>query len=207
MRSTRIKICGLTREEDVLAAVALGADALGFVFYPPSPRNVDIAHAARLVRLLPPFVCSVGLFVNAPNDFVNEVLSGVPLQLLQFHGDERESECVVFGRPWIKAVRMRPEVDLVDYMADFPLASGFVLDTFSDQYGGTGRIFDWSLVPPGIDRPLILSGGLNPGNVGEAIRRVHPWAVDISSGVESEKGIKDQAKMAAFINGVNYADG
>ena len=207
MSRTRIKICGLTRAEDVRAAVEQGADAIGFVFYPPSPRAVSFDRAAELAALLPPFVTAVGLFVNPEVAFVSEALSRVPLQLLQFHGDESEADCARHGRPWIKAARMRPGVDLLEFSTLHPGARGILLDAFVDGYGGGGKTFDWSLIPAAFGRPLILSGGLDADNVGEAVRRVRPWAVDVSSGVESAKGIKDAAKIAAFIAGVRHADG
>ena len=207
MSRTRIKICGLTRAEDVRAAVEAGADAIGLVFYPPSPRFVPLARAAKLASLIPPFVTTVGLFVNPEESFVTEALECVPLQLLQFHGDESEVECARYGRPWIKAARVRPGVDLVEFSACHSSAAGLLLDAFVEGYGGGGKVFDWSLIPVDLGRPLILSGGLDPDNVGEAVRRVRPWAVDVSSGVESGKGIKDAALIAAFIAGVRHADG
>ena len=207
MSRTRIKICGLTRAQDVRAAVAHGADAIGFVFYASSPRAVSIAQTAELVALLPPFVASVDLFVNATADEVNCVLERVPLQLLQFHGDEVEADCARFGRPWIKAARMRAGVDLVEFASLHPGASGILVDAFVEGYGGGGKTFDWSLIPRGFGRPLVLSGGLDADNVVDAVRRIRPWAVDVSSGVESDKGIKDTAKIAAFIAGVRDADG
>ena len=207
MSRTRIKICGLTRAQDVRAAVDHGADAIGFVFYASSPRAVSIAQAAALVALLPPFVVSVGLFVNATEDDINCVLERVPLQLLQFHGDEVEADCARFGRPWIKAARMRAGVDLVEFASFHPGASGVLVDAFVEGYGGGGKTFDWSLIPQGFGRPLVLSGGLDADNVVDAVRRIRPWAVDVSSGVESDKGIKDTAKIAAFIAGVRDADG
>ena len=207
MSRTRIKICGLTRPQDVRAAVDHGADAIGFVFYPPSPRAVSIEQAAELVALLPPFVTSAGLFVNAAEEQINDVLEHVPLQLLQFHGDEAEADCARYGRPWIKAARMRAGIDLIEFFSLHPRAGGILLDAFVEGYGGGGKTFDWSLIPEGFGRPLVLSGGLDAGNVVEAVRRVRPWAVDVSSGVESDKGIKDVAKIAAFIAGVRHADG
>ena len=207
MPRTRIKICGLTRPEDVIAAVESGADAIGLVFYPPSPRHVSVARAAELATLIPPFVTTVGLFVNPePND-IERVLAHVPLQLLQFHGDESEADCARYGRSWIKAARMHGGVDLVEFCASHSSASGILLDAFVEGYGGGGKVFDWSLIPEGLNRRLILSGGLDPDNVIEAVRRVRPWAVDVSSGVESGKGIKDAARIAAFIAGVRDADG
>ncbi len=206
MTRTRIKICGLTRPQDVIAAVEAGADAIGLVFYPPSARHVSFDDAARLAALVPPFVTTVGLFVNAESAFVDEALRRVPLQLLQFHGDEPVAECVRYGRPWIKAARMRSGIDLVEFASLYPSASALLLDSFVDGYGGGGKTFDWSLIPQGLGKRLILSGGLDPDNVVEAVRRVRPWAVDVSSGVESGKGIKDAARMAAFIAGVRHAD-
>jgi phosphoribosylanthranilate isomerase len=215
MLRTRIKICGLTRPQDVIAAAEAGIDAVGFVFYPLSPRNITFDLAAELAALLPPFVAAVGLFVDPQAEFVAEALRRVPLQWLQFHGDESDARCAALSiipgsdksLPWIKAVRMHPGVDLLESSASHPGARGLLLDAFASGYGGSGKTFDWSLVPPGVGRPLILSGGLDPGNVGEAIRRLRPWAVDVSSGVEVAKGIKDAAKIAAFIAGVRNADG
>ena len=207
MSRTRIKICGLTRAQDVRAAVDSGADAIGFVFYPPSPRAVSIEQAAELVALLPPFVTSVGLFVNAAPAEVEAVLERVPLQLLQFHGDEAHADCARHGRSWIKAARMRSGVDLLEFAASHPRASGILVDAFVDGYGGGGKTFDWTLIPAGFARPLVLSGGLDADNVVDAVRRVRPWAVDVSSGVESAKGIKDAEQIAAFIAGVRHADG
>jgi phosphoribosylanthranilate isomerase len=207
MSRTRIKICGLTRAEDVRAAVESGADAIGLVFYAPSPRSVTAEQAAELAALVPPFVTTVGLFVNARPDLVHSVLARVPLQLLQFHGDEREADCARYGRAWIKAARMQAGTDLLEFCALHPGASGVLLDAFVEGYGGGGKVFDWSLIPAGLARRLILSGGLDVDNVVEAVQRVRPWAVDVSSGVESAKGIKDAARIAAFIAGVRRADG
>ncbi|WP_230411733.1 phosphoribosylanthranilate isomerase [Denitromonas iodatirespirans] len=207
MPRTRVKICGLTRAQDVDAAVAAGADALGFVFYPASPRYVSIAQAAALMARVPPFITIVGLFVNADPAYVREALDSLPIQLLQFHGDETEADCLQYGRPYIRAARMRPGVDLVEYAACFPSARGLLLDAFVEGYGGGGKVFDWSLIPPAFDRPLILSGGLSADNVVDAVRRVRPWAVDVSSGVEAAKGIKDAGAIAQFISGVRDADG
>ena len=207
LHRTRIKVCGLTREEDVRAAVAAGADAIGFVFYPPSPRYVSFERAAELARLVPPFVSIVGLFVNPAPDFVREALAKVPLQVLQFHGDEQETNCVGFGLPYIKAARMRPGLDLLKYAACFPGAQGLLVDAFVEGYGGGGETFDWSLIPSKLPLPLILSGGLNAGNVAEAVRCVQPWAVDVSSGVEAAKGIKDAVRIIEFVAGVQHAHG
>lgn len=204
--STRIKICGITRPEDAACCVEHGADALGFVFYPPSPRHVAPDDAARLVARVPPFVTRVGLFVNASAVEVRAVLDAVPLDLLQFHGDEDAAYCASFGLPYLKAARVRPGLDLLEYAACFPSARAILCDAFVDGYGGGGKTFDWSLVPAGLPLPLVLSGGLSPDNVGEAIRALRPAAVDVSSGVELGKGVKDHAKIAAFIAEVRAAD-
>ena len=203
---TRIKICGLTRDDDVLAAVAAGADAIGFVFYPPSPRYVDPLRAARLAAVIPPFVEVVGLFVNAAPDEVKATCDSVPISLLQFHGDEDAAYCRQFSRPYIRAARVRPGLDLVEFAGSFPESRGLLLDAFVEGYGGGGHVFDWTLIPPGLPGHLILSGGLHSENVADAIRRVRPAAVDVSSGVEMSKGIKDHDKIAAFVAAVRAAD-
>jgi len=198
--AVRVKICGITRVQDLHAACDAGADALGFVFYEKSPRHVSLEVAADLVRALPPFVQSVGLFVNAEPAFIERVLQTVPLDLLQFHGDETPAECVRFGRPYIKAVRVNRDTDLLKCAADFDAARGLLLDAFVPGVpGGTGERFDWSLISPDLLKPVILSGGLTPDNIADAVQRVHPWAVDVSSGVEASKGIKDTHKIAQFI--------
>ncbi len=202
----RVKVCGLTRVEDVFAAAQAGADAVGMVFYPPSPRFIGIAQARRLREAVPPFVSTVALFVNAPAAEVMRVLDAVRPDLLQFHGEETPQYCRSFGVPYIKACRVRPGVDLLEYLRAFPDAAGWMADAYVDAYGGTGTTFDWSLVPAGLDRPLILSGGLTKDNVAEAISRVRPWAVDVSSGVEIAKGVKDSARISAFISEVQHAD-
>jgi phosphoribosylanthranilate isomerase len=206
MPRTRIKICGITREEDLRAAVDLGADALGFVFFPPSPRFVDGVRAGILAQQVPPFVTRVGLFVNAEVASVRSTLAAVPLDLLQFHGDEDAAYCEQFGLPYIKAARVRPGLDLLEYAALFPAARALLLDAYVDGYGGAGVSFDWSMIPRHLPLPTILSGGLTPANIGEAIRAVRPSAVDVSSGVEVAKGIKDAVKIAEFIAGVRNAD-
>ncbi len=208
--AVRVKICGITRLQDMHAACNAGADALGFVFYERSPRHVTIEAAAALVRALPPFVQSVGLFVNDVPAYIESVLQAVPLDLLQFHGDETPTECARFGRPYIKAVRVNRDTDLLKYVADFDAARGLLLDAYvAGVPGGTGERFDWSLIPANLTKPIVLSGGLTPDNVAEAVQRVRPWAVDVSSGVEAArmldgaevaaKGIKDPNKMAQFI--------
>ncbi len=203
----RIKICGLTRAEDVLAASEAGADALGFVFYRPSPRFVDPEKAADLARRVPPFVSIVGLFVNAAPETVRETLAAVPLHLLQFHGEEDEAYCRQFGRPYIKAIRMKPGADLLQCAMAYPSAQALLFDAFVEEYGGVGKAFDWNLIPPELPKPLILSGGLHAGNVREAISRTRPAAVDVSSGVETAKGIKDAGKIRAFVSAVCSAGG
>lgn len=206
MTQTRIKICGLTREEDVDAAVAAGANAIGFVFYPPSPRYVKPQRAAELARRIPPFVDVVGLFVNEAPETVLTVCQLVPINLLQFHGDEDAAYCRQFARPYLRAARVRPGVDLVEFARSFPDSRGLLLDAFVEGYGGGGHVFDWTLIPPGLPGHLVLSGGLTADNVGDAMRRVRPVAVDVSSGVEMSKGIKDHSKIAAFVAAVRKAD-
>ena len=206
MSRTRVKICGITREQDLADAVRLGADALGLVFYPPSPRYLDVGRAAMLARRSPPFVTLVGLFVNEDAAVVRRIISSVPLQLLQFHGEEDAAYCAQFGLPYIKAARVRPGLDLLEYAASFPDARGLLLDAHVDSYGGAGRTFDWGLIPPGLPQPVILSGGLHAGNVAAAIEAVRPWAVDVSSGVELAGGVKDAQKIAEFVAGVSSAD-
>jgi phosphoribosylanthranilate isomerase len=198
--SLRVKVCGITRLEDLHVACEAGADAVGFVFYEKSPRHVSVETAAALVRALPPFVQSVGLFVDAEPATIETVLKSVPLDLLQFHGDETPAACARHGRPWIKAVRVNPQTDLLKCAADFEAARGLLLDAFVPGLpGGTGERFDWTLIPQALPKPVILSGGLTADNVAEAVRRVRPWAVDVSSGVEASKGIKDALKVARFI--------
>lgn len=204
---TRIKICGITRVEDVISAAHTGADAIGLVFYDKSPRHVTLQQAAQLAAAIPPFVTLVGLFVNASADEVRRVLQVVPLDVLQFHGEEEPDYCAQFGRPYLKAIRVRAGVDLIQYAALFSDAQGLLLDAFVEgTHGGTGSSFDWGLIPQHLPLPVILSGGLHAGNVAEAVRQIRPYAVDVSSGVEAGKGIKDAAKIAAFINEVNKID-
>ena len=198
--AVRVKICGITTLEDALHACQSGADALGFVFYDKSPRHVSVEQAAAICAALPPFVTSVGLFVDASPGFVNSVLEQVPLDLLQFHGDESSDYCAQFGKPYIKAVRVSANTDLLKYAADFDAARGLLLDAYVPGVpGGTGESFDWKLIPPGLPKPIVLSGGLNPDNVNDAVKQLRPWAVDVSSGVEAAKGIKDPHKVAQFI--------
>jgi phosphoribosylanthranilate isomerase len=200
---TRIKICGITRVEDALAAAHSGADALGLVFYDKSPRYVTPKQAAKLAAAIPPFVTLVGLFVNPGAEAVQEILQQVPLDVLQFHGEEEPTFCAQFNRPYLKAVRVKHGVDLVQCAARYKDAQGLLLDAFIEgTHGGTGISFDWILIPHNLPLPVILSGGLHVNNVVDAIKQVRPWAVDVSSGVEAAKGIKDAAKIAAFINEV-----
>ena len=205
--ATAVKICGITRPEDALAAARAGAHAIGLVFYAPSPRHVTPARAAEIIRVLPPFVTTVGLFVDAGAEEVSSTLAEAPVGLLQFHGGETPEFCRRFKHPYVKAVRVRPGVDLLQYARDFCDAKALLLDAYVEGlHGGSGAAFDWSLIPRGLPLPVILSGGLTPENVVDAVRRVRPSAVDVSSGVESVKGIKDAQKIAAFIKGVRNAD-
>jgi phosphoribosylanthranilate isomerase len=207
---TRVKICGITRAEDLRAAVEAGADAIGLNFYPPSPRFLSIERARELRAALPPYASAVAVFVNAPEADVRRVLEAVRPDALQFHGEETPAYCAQFGMPYVKACRVREGIDLLEYLRPFSGAAGWLLDSHVEEYGGAGERFDWSLVPAERVReqmrPLVLSGGLTRENVREAVRRVRPWAVDVSSGVESAKGIKDAAKIAAFIAEVRHAD-
>lgn len=202
----RAKICGITRVEDALNAVAHGADAIGLVFYSPSPRNVSIHTAIEIVSQIPAFVSVVGLFVNAESEFVDDVILKVKLDLLQFHGDETPAECARYSRPFIKAVRVKNDTNLVQYAEDFSAAKAILLDAYTEGLvGGTGHVFDWNLIPKQLTKPVILAGGLNADNVALAIKQVKPYAVDVSGGVEVSKGIKDVAKIAAFMQAV-YRD-
>ena len=204
---TRVKICGITRAADARAAAEAGADAIGLVFYPPSPRYLSTERAVEIRDALPPFVQTVALFVNADAAQVSQVLGRVRPAMLQFHGDETPEFCAQFGVPFVKACRIRPGTDPLSYLQRYPRATAWLVDSFVPEYGGVGEAFDWSLVPRELSRPLILSGGLHAGNVAAAIRAVHPWGVDVSTGVESAKGVKDAARMAAFVAEVRDADG
>ena len=203
---TRIKICGLTREADVDAAVEAGADAIGFVLYPKSARHVTPERAAALARRLPPFVTPVALLVHATPAERDAALAALPQALLQFHGDETPEDCRAAGRAYLRAVRMAPGVDLLDFASRFPDACGLLLDAHVESYGGSGKAFDWSLIPSGVPLPVVLSGGLHAANVIDGILQVRPWAVDVSSGVEAAKGIKDAAAMRRFCEAVREAD-
>ena len=203
---TRIKICGLTREADVDVAVEVGADAIGFVLYDKSPRRVSLSRAAELARRLPAFVMPVGLFVNASAGEVGAAVQAIPQLLLQFHGDETPRDCLQHGRPYLRAARMTPSFDLLDFSRQHADAQAILLDAHVEGYGGGGKVFDWSLIPSNVLRPVVLSGGLHAGNVIDGIRQVRPWAVDVSSGVESAKGIKDAEEMRRFCDAVREAD-
>ena len=202
---TRVKICGITRAGDAEAAARAGADAIGLVFYPPSPRFLSVERAREIRDALPPFVQTVALFVNADAAQVAQVIGRVHPAMLQFHGEERPAFCAQFGLPYVKACRVKQGVSALEYLRPFSQAAAWLFDSFVPEYGGVGESFDWSLVPK-TDKPVILSGGLSALNVAEAIRRVRPWGVDVSSGVESGKGIKDAAKIETFIAEVRNAD-
>jgi phosphoribosylanthranilate isomerase len=205
--TTVVKICGITRVEDALAAARCGAHAIGMVFHRPSPRYVSPSQAAAIVAALPPFVSAVGLFVDTGSDEVRATIAQVKCHLVQFHGAETPDFCAQFGLPYVRAVRVKPGVDLLQYAHAYRDAKGLLLDAYVDgAYGGTGTSFDWSLIPRTMPLPLILSGGLNPQNVARAVRAVRPWAVDVSSGVEAAPGIKDAVRIAAFMSGVRDAD-
>jgi phosphoribosylanthranilate isomerase len=206
MSRTRIKICGLTREVDVDAAVLAGADAIGLVFYARSPRAVCIERAAELARRLPPFVTPVGLFVNAEPAEVVAACAAIPNLLLQFHGDETPADCERYRRPYLRAARMAPGFDLLDFARQFASAQAVLLDAHVEGYGGGGKVFDWSLIPSGVPRPVVLSGGLSAANVIDGVMQLRPVAVDVSSGVEVAKGIKDAELMRAFCAAVRLAD-
>ncbi len=204
---TRIKICGITRAEDARAAVQAGADALGFVFYPPSSRYVEAGQAASIIRALPPFITTVALFVNADRETIAGVLEETDIDLIQFHGNECPDYCAKHGRPWIKAVRMKDDVDLDKLARDYAGARALLLDAYRPGVpGGTGEAFDWRRIPAELAGRIVLAGGLTPDNVTEAVRQVRPYAVDVSGGVEVEKGIKDADKIKRFIRGVQLGE-
>jgi len=200
---TRVKICGITRAQDAIKAVEFGADAIGLVFYEKSPRAVSIDEARAIIQKIPPFVSIVGLFVDPSPKDVAAVLHRVSLDLLQFHGDELPSECSAYGKPYIKAIKIQEGLDIAAQVNRYSTARGILLDTYDPKLpGGTGRVFDWSVIPKGLSKPIILAGGLTPENVWQAITKVRPFAVDVSGGVEADKGIKDIEKLAAFMRGV-----
>ncbi len=201
---TRVKICGITRVEDALTAVDSGADAIGLVFYAPSPRHVTIEQAVAIVDALPPFVSVVALFVDASKSEIDAVLSAVNIDVLQFHGNESEASCTQFDLPYLKAVRVKQDTNLIQYTHTYPSAAALLLDTYvEDAVGGTGKVFDWSLIPNNLSLPIVLAGGLTSENVAHAVAQVQPYAVDVSGGVEESKGIKDPAKIAAFIAAIH----
>ena len=201
---TRTKICGITRIQDAMAAAENGVDAIGLVFYPDSPRYVTIKQAAEIRHALPPFVSVVALFVNPSQDEVNAVLESVQIDILQFHGDEDEATCMQYGLPYLKALRVKPDTNLIQYAQLYLSAKALLLDTYTDNaFGGTGQTFDWRMIPKDLPKPIILAGGLSVENVSEAIHQVRPYAVDVSGGVEQGKGIKDPVKIAKFIAAVN----
>lgn len=203
----RVKICGITRVEDALTAVSLGANAIGLVFWRQSARYVAPAKAREIIAALPPFISAVGVYVNPDTEWVKETSSTAGLNLLQFHGDESPDFCQKFSLPYIKAVRVRAGVDLLQYATRYAGARGLLLDTYvKGEPGGTGHVFDWHLIPPDLPLPLILSGGLHAANISEAIRQARPWAVDVSSGVEAAQGVKDAEKIAAFMQGVRNSE-
>jgi phosphoribosylanthranilate isomerase len=205
-RRTRIKICGVSRPEDIEAAVQAGADAVGFVFHPPSARHLSIEFAATLARGLPPFVTPVGLFVNAAAADIAAACAAIPNLVLQFHGDEGVADCIASGRPFLRAARMVPGFDLLDFARRFSAAQALLLDAHAEGWGGSGKVFDWSLVPRAVPHRLVLSGGLHAANVAAGIQALRPWAVDVSSGVESSRGVKDAAAIRAFCDAVREAD-
>ncbi|PBP97077.1 phosphoribosylanthranilate isomerase [Pseudomonas congelans] len=204
MSAVRSKICGITRIEDALAAAEAGADAIGLVFYPKSPRAVTVLQARAIIAALPPFITTVGLFVNASRCELNETLDAVALDMLQFHGDETPEECDGYHRPYIKALRVRAGDDIAGVCRTYRNARGVLLDTYVEGVpGGTGETFDWALIPDDLDKPVILAGGLTSANVAQAIAQVRPYAVDVSGGVEKSKGIKDREKILAFMSAVH----
>jgi phosphoribosylanthranilate isomerase len=207
MLRTRVKICGITRAQDATALVQSGADALGLVFFPKSPRHVTLQQARKIATGIAPFVTVTGLFVNASADSVKEVLASVPLGLLQFHGEETNDQCNCFGLPFIKSIPMKSGTDLLSLMSAYPDAAGFLLDAWQPETrGGGGIVFDWEQIPEGIHTPIVLAGGLTPANVATAIRTVKPYAVDVSTGVERDKGIKSREKIEAFMREVRNSE-
>ena len=206
MMSVRVKVCGITRCEDAKVAVQLGVDAIGFVFWPQSARYINPDMARQIAVNIPPFVCTVGVYVDPDAAWVEETIKVAQLNLLQFHGDESPEFCNQFSQPYIKAIRVKQDTDLLQYTERYSTAKGLLLDTYAaNMPGGTGHVFDWHLIPQHLPLPLILSGGLNPDNVAMAIRQTQPWAVDVSSGVEAAKGIKDEKKIFAFMQGVKQS--
>ena len=206
MHRTRIKICGFTRESDIEAAVEAGADAIGLNLYAASSRSVSVQRAAELVKAMPPFVTPVLLFVNASDELLAQAVAAIPHAVLQFHGDETALQCNLSNRAFIRAARMQPGFDLLDFATQFSNAQAVLVDAHVDGYGGGGKVFDWSLIPKNVPLPVVLSGGLHAGNVAAGVEQVRPWAVDVSSGVESAKGIKDALAMRDFCDAVRATD-
>lgn len=204
---TRTKICGFTRVDDAVVAAKLGVDAIGLVFYPPSPRNIDLEQAVEIVNALPAFVSVVALFVDEREDRIKEILSRVSIDCIQFHGNEAAADCRIYNNPYIKAIRMKQGLDIIKISTDYQDASALLLDAYHPGIqGGSGSQFDWDLIPENNSVPIILAGGLDEGNAEQAVKKVRPYALDVSSGVEITKGIKDVAKMAAFIEAINEGD-
>lgn len=207
LKTVRVKICGITRLDDALAAIDAGADALGFVFYAPSPRAVSPAQAAEIIRQLPPFITTTALFVNETAEQVSRVIAETGIDLLQFHGDETAQFCGQFGRPYFKALRMAPDIDVAEQVSQYPDARGILLDAYrAGVPGGTGEVFDWGRIPENLDTPLILAGGLDHTNVAQAVAQVKPYAVDVSGGVEQSRGVKDKSKITLFMREVARAN-
>jgi phosphoribosylanthranilate isomerase len=201
--TTRVKICGITNVNDALCATAYGADAIGLVFYKDSPRHVTVEVASAIIEALPPFVSVVGLFVNAKKPEIDAILERVKLDILQFHGDETMAECEQYYLPYLKAIRVKASSNLLQCCAEFTSAKALLLDTYSEAaFGGTGQVFDWKLIPSNLPKKIVLAGGLTSENVSEAINQVRPYAVDVSGGVEQSKGLKSEAKIAAFMSAV-----
>lgn len=204
--AVRVKVCGITRIEDAEAAIRYGADAIGFVFWPQSARYIDPASAAKIAAIIPSFIATVGVYVDPEMAWIEETSRAAKLSLLQFHGNETPEFCAQFSLPYIKAVRVKQDTDLLQYAKRYHNASGLLLDTYTvEMPGGTGHTFDWELIPRNLSLPLILSGGLNSDNVASAIQQTKPWAVDVSSGVEASRGIKDEKKIFAFMQGVKQS--
>ena len=203
---TKVKFCGITNLQDAISAAELGADALGFVFYPKSPRFISPKNAKEIIKKLPPFISMVGLFVNQSKSEVEEVIKDCPLNLLQFHGDENESFCKQYNLPYIKAITMKSDVDLLKCIQEYNSAKALLLDTFSKvARGGSGEVFDWKMIPPNTLKPIIVAGGLTPDNVQTLLEVISPYGVDVSSGIEINKGLKDYKLMKKFILGVTNA--
>ncbi len=204
---TRVKICGFTQVDEAVDAAELGVDAIGLVFYPPSPRYVSIEQATKIVKALPAFVTIVALFVDEKESQIKQVINNVSIDCIQFHGDEKPVDCRIYNKPYMKAIRMQPGLDVLEIANQYHDASALLLDAYHPGIkGGSGSQFDWELIPKNCSRPIILAGGLQVGNVKQAVQSVRPYALDVSSGVEKTKGVKDVAKMTAFIQEINEGD-